>query len=548
MNALNRPGEGTVDLTVFPPTPVASSAGRLGAGRDRDVDLVVARLTDTEGSGCETGRERLRRTTGGWRESTSGGGCRGRGALWRYSGINRGRGPRTAPPAAQTAPTVAGQPYVGSFLTASAGSWSGTPASYKYKWFANGDALSGERKSSLIVHPEDQGANITVEVTATNSDGSSTAASKPTPVIEPSPWSRVPGWRRQYAMIQGFACASASACFAFVTDSNQTRGFLVTFHGKSWSSPRALAHATSGGLACAADGFCLLITGVDSDGESGFWRYSTYRHGSWSKPRSMPKLATQRDGTRWYGGYFEPSCTSNDLCTAVMGGNYHFYGAGGSGGWLVTYRSLRHAVRPPAQSWMPRNKGKSHWTAPVQATSGGHLYSAVCTSPTHCLVGDDQHNTAGLFNGKHWSHEVKMDSIAHGTPLISCVDGEQCFAEDLWYDGRREWNGRTWLHVGHGPQMYCDHSVGCDGFTSLDRRTAGGTYEYPTLERLDGAKAVPVSVAFDADQSRLSDATPAVDCASKKFCILVAGRGQGNLSDMYRLPEPGKQQFRPRPP
>ena len=88
-------------------------------------------------------------------------------------------------------PRITGSATVGSTLNATQGSWSGSPTSFAYQWVrcprdgglptgANCAAIGGATTSSYVVANADVGQRLRVRVTATNLDGSSTAASNAT--------------------------------------------------------------------------------------------------------------------------------------------------------------------------------------------------------------------------------------------------------------------------------------------------------------------------------------------------------------------------------
>ena len=106
-----------------------------------------------------------------------------------------------APAAVATAPKntgeprILGTPVVGSSLTATRGTWSGsTPQTFAYQWRRcpqNGGApdasncavISNATGSEYRVRSADAGLRLRVRVTATNLDGSDTAASNPTDTV-----------------------------------------------------------------------------------------------------------------------------------------------------------------------------------------------------------------------------------------------------------------------------------------------------------------------------------------------------------------------------
>jgi hypothetical protein len=67
---------------------------------------------------------------------------------------------------------------VGATLTATPGTWAGSPApTYTYQWKLDGVAISGATASAYVVASGDAGHVITVTVTATNASGSASATS-----------------------------------------------------------------------------------------------------------------------------------------------------------------------------------------------------------------------------------------------------------------------------------------------------------------------------------------------------------------------------------
>jgi hypothetical protein len=98
----------------------------------------------------------------------------------------------SAAPKNTSAPTISGTPKVGQALTASTGSWSGSPTSFTYQWQdCNVDAvvctnIGGEVGKTYGVRVLDLGFRIRVVVTAKNDKGTGTAASAPTSVVTPA--------------------------------------------------------------------------------------------------------------------------------------------------------------------------------------------------------------------------------------------------------------------------------------------------------------------------------------------------------------------------
>jgi hypothetical protein len=96
-------------------------------------------------------------------------------------------------------PTISGTPVIGNVLTASNGSWSGTgPFNYTYQWLrcpASGSGGNGEGCTAITranfkrytVRPADLGHRLRVRVTAANSEGSASATSNATAIVQAAP-------------------------------------------------------------------------------------------------------------------------------------------------------------------------------------------------------------------------------------------------------------------------------------------------------------------------------------------------------------------------
>lgn len=97
------------------------------------------------------------------------------------------------PPANSTLPDISGTPQAGQSLSATTGSWSGSPTSYAYQWQdcdtsgANCAAVAGATSSSYTAQTNDVGFRLRVAVTATNSGGSSIANSAATATVAAAP-------------------------------------------------------------------------------------------------------------------------------------------------------------------------------------------------------------------------------------------------------------------------------------------------------------------------------------------------------------------------
>lgn len=98
-----------------------------------------------------------------------------------------------AAPANTAAPTVSGTTQQGDTLTATSGSWSGSPTSYSYAWRDCGSsgttctAIAGATAQTYTLAAGDVGQKVEAAVTATNAGGSVSAASAPTAAVTAAP-------------------------------------------------------------------------------------------------------------------------------------------------------------------------------------------------------------------------------------------------------------------------------------------------------------------------------------------------------------------------
>jgi len=106
----------------------------------------------------------------------------------------RGEASTQTAPANTAPPVVSGTPSVGSMLTTTNGTWTGTdPITFTYTWQrcnATGgacSAISGATTSTYTLAQVDAGATLRAQVTATNADGNASSTSVPTAVVQSTP-------------------------------------------------------------------------------------------------------------------------------------------------------------------------------------------------------------------------------------------------------------------------------------------------------------------------------------------------------------------------
>jgi hypothetical protein len=99
--------------------------------------------------------------------------------------------PPPPPPAAPTntvRPVVSGTASQGQTVSASSGSWTGSPTSYAYQWQDGGTTnIAGATSASYTASAADVGHTLDVVVTATNAGGSASASSAATAIVVAPP-------------------------------------------------------------------------------------------------------------------------------------------------------------------------------------------------------------------------------------------------------------------------------------------------------------------------------------------------------------------------
>jgi hypothetical protein len=107
--------------------------------------------------------------------------------------------PETGLPVNTVRPSVVGDAIVGSTLTAQNGTWTNSPTSFAYQWVqcdhfaASCVPIPGATGKSYGIRVADTFGTLRVDVTAKNTNGSTTRRSTPSAVVEPLPVIHVAG-------------------------------------------------------------------------------------------------------------------------------------------------------------------------------------------------------------------------------------------------------------------------------------------------------------------------------------------------------------------
>ncbi len=96
--------------------------------------------------------------------------------------------PEQVAPEGVTPPTLAGSGVIGTEVVADPGGWTGTPVpEITYQWLRDGVAIEGATDETYLSAAEDDGAELSVKVTATNAAGAASAVSAGLAIVQVAP-------------------------------------------------------------------------------------------------------------------------------------------------------------------------------------------------------------------------------------------------------------------------------------------------------------------------------------------------------------------------
>src|SRR4051794_10743680 len=175
-----------------------------------------------------------------------------------------------AVPVNQSPPTISGAAERDSTLTASPGLWDGLFNTYAYQWqrSSNGSTwtdVADQTGSSYTIGPADEGSALRVQVTATDSDGSTSVASQPTAAIPSAPPLNTTRPAISGTATRGMTLTSMQGAWAGIGNAYAYRWQRST-DGSTWTN---ISGATSGSytLQVADEGATvrLLVTASNPD-------------------------------------------------------------------------------------------------------------------------------------------------------------------------------------------------------------------------------------------------------------------------------------------
>jgi hypothetical protein len=243
-----------------------------------------------------------------------------------------GGGGGTAP-ANTVLPLISGTTAVGSTLTTTTGTWTGSPTiTYAYQWLRGGTPIGGANASSYPLVSGDAGATITVAVTASNSAGSAGATSAGVgPITVPNTaWN--PADLANVTLSGGNLIATASAAGGARAVSSKTSGkYYWEITVNTWANG-----STGCGIALAS----ASLPGISTSGVAGgilFRDGSVYINGGSVGATGIGgrtsgdvigialDFANQRvwfrpNNTAWNGGSGDPATNTGGYNTSALSG------------------------------------------------------------------------------------------------------------------------------------------------------------------------------------------------------------------------------------
>lgn len=168
---------------------------------------------------------------------------------WAQRGQIAGRGavdgtPAPVAPVNTVLPLISGTTVVGSTLTTTIGTWTGSPTSYAYQWKRGGSNISGATSSTYLLVSADSGTTVTVTVTATNTAGSSSATSSGVSITSPVNNKAIDGTAGA-----NFSTASTGTVTLTTTQSNDV--IILSYFHNGGSGAHTISTVTSAHLTWA---------------------------------------------------------------------------------------------------------------------------------------------------------------------------------------------------------------------------------------------------------------------------------------------------------
>ena len=170
-----------------------------------------------------------------------------------------------------TLPSISRSPILGQTLTASTGSWTKSPTTYRYSWKDCNSAgyncisIGDATRTSLLLGTRDVGHTIRVVVTASISSGSGTAQSLPTKVVQSPPARDVAAPSVPSGLsTSGVGQSAVTLSWAASSDNVGVTGYRLFLGGGQVGTSLTTSYVFAG-LACGTS-YTLGVAALDAAG------------------------------------------------------------------------------------------------------------------------------------------------------------------------------------------------------------------------------------------------------------------------------------------
>ena len=176
-----------------------------------------------------------------------------------------------APPTNQSVPAIAGQATRGLTLTSTQGTWSGIGNTYAYQWQRSVDgqnwtAISGAVAPNYALSTADEGDQVRLTITATNADGTLTANSNTTGVVQSAAPANTATPTIAGAAVRGTTLTSTLGTWSGVGNTYAMQ-WQRSADGQNWTNiPSAVGANYTLTSADEGDQVRLAITATNADG------------------------------------------------------------------------------------------------------------------------------------------------------------------------------------------------------------------------------------------------------------------------------------------
>ncbi len=189
------------------------------------------------------------------------------------------------PPQDTAPPTISGNATAGQKLTASTGSWTGSPTSYAYQWqtcsgtsLASCVDIAGASAPSRTLGASDVGHTERVIVTAANASGSATAASAKTTVVALVGYSKLQAdpdvnkaGSAEAFRYTSLASGTVNSLSLYVASSSSASSIVVGLYGDASGRPGALLTKATISSPIAGAWNTVHVPGVAVSAGSSYW-------------------------------------------------------------------------------------------------------------------------------------------------------------------------------------------------------------------------------------------------------------------------------------